>query len=443
MSEQKEPVFIEETIDLREYFRVLAKWKKLIALGTLLAVLTSAVLSFFVLPPVYEAKILLLVTQAATQQRVTSQGQGLEEVVGALSRLPQMTMNTYLGQVKSETLMQRVINNLGLDPALYTPVSLASQIQASVQKDANLIEVKVRNGDPRLAARIANTLAQEYLKLISEKNQEQMARSVDFLQKQKEAAAKDLEKAIAALKKFEEQPRGVAVLEEEFKGKTAELSAYRAQLNAAEVQMRQLAAGVDRLESELVGIPATVQVEKADPETGRTYTLQDTNPVYVSVSEQLNQKRAALAEKEAETAALHELVDRLEIEAEQIRGELVGKKAKFEALQDEVTRLKETTSLLAQKTTETQIARSMDLGQTSVVVVSEAGIPSAPVKPNKKLNIAVAFVLGLMVFTGLAFILEHLDNTFKSADDVARQLGLPVLGVIPDGRRDRRSAYGA
>ena len=107
-------------------------------------------------------------------------------------------------------------------------------------------------------------------------------------------------------------------------------------------------------------------------------------------------------------------------------------------------RLKQTVETLAQKTTETQIARSIDLGDTSVLVVSEAAVPAHPVKPKKKLNLAVALVLGLLASTALAFVLEHLDYTIKTPEDVARQLELPVVGVIPQvtSRTAGRPSYG-
>ena len=96
------------------------------------------------------------------------------------------------------------------------------------------------------------------------------------------------------------------------------------------------------------------------------------------------------------------------------------------------------------KKTETQIAKSIDLGDTSVVVVSEASIPESPIKPNKKLNVAIALVLSFMVFSLLAFVLEHLDNTLKTPEDINRELGLSVIGVIPKMTRQNthHSSYG-
>jgi capsular polysaccharide biosynthesis protein len=430
------PEFAEEVIDLRQYLKVLGKWRRVIALGTLLAVLTAAVLSFFILPPVYEAQTLLLVVQATDKQQVTPNQQGgLEDVVGTISRLPVLTMNTYLGQLKSEVLLQRVIDKLKLDPDLYTPQTLADMIKATVVKDSNLIDVRVQNNDPVLAARIANTLSREYLQLISEKNAEQMTRSVSFLKEQREATEKELEKAVEALKKFQAQPRGVAVLEQEFKKKSEDLAGYESQLKMAGVELEQLSAGVARLEQELASTPELVSVEKLDPDTGKIVNVQDVNPVYVSVSQRLSEKRAALAEKQAQVQGLKGVVNSLRTELDRLQAELTGKKVQQDKLQGEVDRLKQTVETLAQKTTETQIARSIDLGDTSVIVVSEASVPSHPVKPKKKLNIAVAFVVGLLASTALAFVLEHLDYTIKTPEDVARHLELPVLGVIPLAER--------
>ncbi|AQS03686.1 YveK family protein [Clostridium beijerinckii] len=68
----------------------------------------------------------------------------------------------------------------------------------------------------------------------------------------------------------------------------------------------------------------------------------------------------------------------------------------------------------------------------NVKIVEPAELPENPASPNKKLNIAIAFLLGLMVSVGLAFLLEFLDNTFKSKEQLEQILGIPVIGAIPD-----------
>ncbi|MCU9613201.1 Wzz/FepE/Etk N-terminal domain-containing protein [Caldibacillus lycopersici] len=54
----------------------------------------------------------------------------------------------------------------------------------------------------------------------------------------------------------------------------------------------------------------------------------------------------------------------------------------------------------------------------------------SPVNPKPMLNIAIALVVGLMAGVGLAFLLEYLDNTMKNEQDIEKELGIPVLGVI-------------
>lgn len=90
---------------------------------------------------------------------------------------------------------------------------------------------------------------------------------------------------------------------------------------------------------------------------------------------------------------------------------------------------------IADSLTDTFIDKSKEIFPTSGVqlsVMNKADVPKAPIKPKKVLNIAIAFVLGLFVSIGLAFVLEYMDNTIKSENDVNKYLELPVIGIIPD-----------
>ncbi|WP_010270046.1 YveK family protein [Paenibacillus senegalensis] len=54
-----------------------------------------------------------------------------------------------------------------------------------------------------------------------------------------------------------------------------------------------------------------------------------------------------------------------------------------------------------------------------------------PVSPNPALNLTVAFLLALLLGIGCAFLLEYLDDTIKTEEDIAAVLQLPTLSVIP------------
>lgn len=68
----------------------------------------------------------------------------------------------------------------------------------------------------------------------------------------------------------------------------------------------------------------------------------------------------------------------------------------------------------------------------NVRVIEEVELPESPVSPNKTMNIAIAFLLGLMVSLGLVFLLEYLDNTYKTKEQLEKDIDIPVLGEIPD-----------
>jgi capsular polysaccharide biosynthesis protein len=66
-----------------------------------------------------------------------------------------------------------------------------------------------------------------------------------------------------------------------------------------------------------------------------------------------------------------------------------------------------------------------------IQIMDNPKLPNAAVKPNKKLNLAIAFLIGIMASVGLTFVLEYLDKSIKTEEDVARWLDIPVIGIIP------------
>ncbi|MBI5997579.1 YveK family protein [Clostridium perfringens] len=68
----------------------------------------------------------------------------------------------------------------------------------------------------------------------------------------------------------------------------------------------------------------------------------------------------------------------------------------------------------------------------NIQVIQKPQLPEHPVSPNKKLNILIAFILGLIVGVGVVLLLEYLDNTFKSREELEKTLDLPIIGTIPD-----------
>src|SRR5699024_4285798 len=82
------------------------------------------------------------------------------------------------------------------------------------------------------------------------------------------------------------------------------------------------------------------------------------------------------------------------------------------------------------ETFQEEIPDILDVDNVKILSPAEIKADPSPVSPRPKLNIAIAIVLGGMVGVGLAFLLEYLDNTVRSEEDIEKKLGLPVFGTI-------------
>ncbi|GKU84885.1 YveK family protein [Niallia sp. NCCP-28] len=88
---------------------------------------------------------------------------------------------------------------------------------------------------------------------------------------------------------------------------------------------------------------------------------------------------------------------------------------------------------IANKTAEVfekEIKKLMKVDNVSILPLADDQENQSPISPNPPLNIAIAVVVGLMIGVGLAFLLEYLDNTVKTEQDIEKLLELPVLGAI-------------
>ncbi|QZY57595.1 lipopolysaccharide biosynthesis protein [Crassaminicella profunda] len=144
-----------EVIDLREYFDVIQKRKWIIFLITAIAVSTSAVVSFFILDPVYETYTTMMVGKTKSQETMIEYSDVL---------LSQKLVKTYGEIAKSRTVSKEVIKDLNLS---FTPIELKEKIEINSVKDTEIIMIKVQDTDPLLARDIANDLAQVFKKHVT------------------------------------------------------------------------------------------------------------------------------------------------------------------------------------------------------------------------------------------------------------------------------------
>lgn len=77
-----------------------------------------------------------------------------------------------------------------------------------------------------------------------------------------------------------------------------------------------------------------------------------------------------------------------------------------------------------------EIPNIMNIDNVMILNYAKPDKAASPVEPKPVLNLVISFVVALMLGTGLAFLLEYLDDTIKTEADVEQVLGLPTLAMI-------------
>ncbi|MBW3496667.1 YveK family protein [Bacillus sp. FDAARGOS_1420] len=86
-----------------------------------------------------------------------------------------------------------------------------------------------------------------------------------------------------------------------------------------------------------------------------------------------------------------------------------------------------------------EIAKIMNVDNVTILSKAEINEGEAPVKPRPILNIGIVFGIGLILALGLAFLLEYLDSTLKTEEDIEKELQLPVFGVVTHISEEKRN----
>ena len=157
----------EYEIDLREIFEMLKmRWLMIVSI-TLVAAITSAVISFFVLTPQYETSTTMMVNYKTTDSNLMNYSD---------LQMSQKLAATYSEIVKSNRIADAVIKRLDLD---LTASQLNSKISVSQVGQTEILKITVKDEDPELAALIANTESNVFQKEINKMMEVQSVSTID------------------------------------------------------------------------------------------------------------------------------------------------------------------------------------------------------------------------------------------------------------------------
>ncbi|HPT16463.1 MAG TPA: polysaccharide biosynthesis tyrosine autokinase, partial [Kiritimatiellia bacterium] len=381
--------------------------------------------------------------------------------------------------MKSRPVLTEVIRNLNLQKVWgaelnedKSPVApelalqiLARSLRVEQDRDTTLMNVSATSEDQKLAAEIANEVANVYRdrRLVAKRREIQHA--IDAMSNEVRKQQERVEEAEGELERIR-QERGIALIGRGQMGirvETTRLNMLENERSSARVEMLVRKARMDQLE----GLEGDKLMDAA------AYIVQDPTLLSIrqqfidsQVSLQLMLKNGVVGENHPDVLRLKGAVDELQRQLDSaLSGLKAGVKAdyevarqKFEALDEELSRIKtsdiesegenylpfdraernvtvQRDILTALRARITQTGIEVEVPRTTVEIVEEAEPPERPSSPLVVLNIFLSVVLGLLAGTGLAFFVEYLDVSIKTVDEVEKYLGLPVLAVIPQQSR--------
>jgi succinoglycan biosynthesis transport protein ExoP len=331
--------------------------------------------------------------------------------------------------------------------------------------NTNLVKIIYRHSDPAIAQKIANGLADVFknynLALASEGSNKaevllanEIARLQTQIHKDEEtrwnyAKAKNLPLTTADAGNLEAQ----------------RLATLSGQLLLAQNETKQLKAQLEaaRKESDPFSIPDVNASARVDKLRDRISGLQEQRKALLVI---YTDEWPGVKKLDAQIAALDEELNKApkeivtsiqrRYEAAVTRENLLQrsydeqKATTTQVTRDTIDLMALTQQLETNKqllTTLTQRQRELNLSNgnsgTEVSIATYSRLPKSPVGPPRLRNIVIALLLSLAGGIGLAFLLDFLDDTVKSVEDVDRYIHLPALALIPSGRDRRLPLRGA
>lgn len=172
-----------------------------------------------------------------------------------------------------------------------------------------------------------------------------------------------------------------------------------------------------------------LSVEDADPRQAAAIANKIPQ-IFITRNEAIQTQRYA-ASKESlleQMANIEEDIQRAEKDIARLRAADGDNEEELARLEDNLSRYRATYASLL---TSYEDIRVTEAKRTSnILVVEPAEVPGSPVSPRTLMNTLLAAIVGAMLAVGVVFLIEYLDDTMKTDEDVERELALPTLGNI-------------
>ncbi len=319
-------------------------------------------------------------------------------------------------------------------------------------RGTRLLELSYTSHDPDFAARVVNELTRQYLELTFERKVKTTTVAGQFLEENLQDLKKKLEDSEQEMLAYARRNDIIDIDENSQDIVVQRLTALTSELTAAEARVIGASASLDSVrDGGLENFPQRFKSpEILDLEANQADLEQELARLSVSygpdwpavrqksrevetVQKQLERaKRNALEKIREEYQTALSLRDRLRaaLEEEKNRANrLFAASIQYNILNREAESNKEMYQSLLQRSKQAEVSAS--LRSSNIQVIDDARAPHFASSPNKRQAIMLGLFMGLILGIGLAFVMEYVDSSVKTPDDLMEHTGLPTLSVIP------------
>jgi len=322
-------------------------------------------------------------------------------------------------------------------------------------RNSKLVTISYLSSNPDFATLIVNSVTKAYIEDLLDMKMSSSRNAMRWLTEKAEEERTKVQKSEEALQEYM-RSKDIVTLENRIAMVPEKLSEVATKIAVAETKRKEVESLYNKVK-EIMENPdkaETIPAITSDPtiQSLRVQILKAEQNIS-DLSKKIGQKHPAMIAAVADLKVLREKKDqeirrvvesiRNEYElavaneenfrkmAAQTKNETMNLNEKFiqyEALKRETEASKQLFDAIVKKIKEQDITQ--DIRTVDVWVVEKAEVPTSPATPNKAHNVLLGLIVGLLGGIGIAFFVEYLDNTIKSAEDAEAKLGVPVLGVV-------------
>jgi polysaccharide biosynthesis transport protein len=455
----------DQGTSLQEYLHILLK-RKWWVISTFLTIFLGVALFTFLRTPIYLAVVMLQITQDNPGSDVSVDNK-LAKLTGSSDT--EKFQETQYKILQSQSLALRVIKALDLkDHAGYKSIreknpdkseteiesmmitSFLKRLEVTPVKDSFLVEVSYQSPDKVMAQRVVNAIADEYMYLSIDQRNESFALVRKWLDKQLTEMGGKVQAAQNKLYKFGQKSDIYTlddkdnVIVQKFIDLSSLLTRAQAEKMAKEAQYQQINAKGPDAPLIVNNLLVAALRQQAVTEQAKVLAMRkvfrgghpDLQAEQANLAEVQDRLKAEVRRIEESVKADYEAANRTE---KLLNDSFTAQKSQMVKLQDNLANFQilkrdaqtneQLYEALLARVKEANIAGTMVSANTAVT--DPGRLPNKPFKPKTLRDLALAVVLGLTMGVGLAFLLEYMDDSIKSLDDLERACSLPSLGILP------------